>query len=296
MRRVLVRAAAVLAVLLVLLTGYGVLVEPRLLLDERRIQAALPGLPEQSDETEVAFLSDLQVGMWWANTGMVEDAVAAVVAAKPDAVLLGGDFLYSRSPDPSAQIRTVMGLLEPLTSSGTPVYAVMGNHDHSVGAVPELTAALEEAGVAVLTNESAVVPGTGQGTSALRVVGLGPVRPGLVDVGAALDDVPADAPRVVLMHNPTAFPELPAGSAPLALAGHTHCGQVALPGTPRWSYLGLTEEEKLVADGFAPDGYGADGNALFVSCGIGFSALPVRINARPQIVLVELRPGPPSAG
>ncbi len=91
-----------------------------------------------------------------------------------------------------------------------------------------------------------------------------------------------------MLHNPTSFPRLPAGSAPLALAGHTHCGQIALPGSPRWSYLGLNEEEAVVADGYAPADYGADGNELFVTCGIGFSLVPVRINAPPQLVLVEL--------
>ena len=52
-----------------------------------------------------------------------------------------------------------------------------------------------------------------------------------------------------MMHNPTAFADMPASTAPLAVAGHTHCGQIALPGTPRWSYLGLNEEERVVADG-----------------------------------------------
>jgi predicted MPP superfamily phosphohydrolase len=75
------------------------------------------------------------------------------------------------------------------------------------------------------------------------------------------------------------------------VAGHTHCGQVALPGTPHWSYLGLTEEEALVADGWAPQGYGEPGNAMFVTCGIGFSVVPVRINAPPQVVVFDLTAG-----
>lgn len=289
MKKVLVRTGLVALTLLVLLLGYGVVVEPRLILDERRIQAALPELPQELAGTEVAFLSDLQVGMWWANTGMVEKAVAAVVEAEPDAVMLGGDFVYSHSPDASAQVRTVMRLLEPLTEADVPVYAVMGNHDYEVGAVPELTDALTAAGVVVLTNQAAVVPGlAADGSQALHVVGLGAAKPDEVDVDAALDDVPDVAPRVVMMHNPTTFAELPAGTAPIVLAGHTHCGQVALPGSPGWSYLGLTQEEALVADGFAPEDYGADGNAMFVSCGIGFSTVPVRINAPPQVVLLEL--------
>jgi len=144
----------------------------------------------------------------------------------------------------------------------------------------------------VLLDESAPVPElrTAAG-EALHVVGVGPDRPGLADVDAALADVPDGEPRIVLMHNPTVFPEFPAGTAPLVLAGHTHCGQVALPGTPRWSYLTLSSEERIVAAGWAPAGYGAEGNRMFITCGIGFSVVPVRINAPPQVAFFELRAG-----
>ncbi|MCE0485839.1 hypothetical protein [Ornithinimicrobium sediminis] len=146
------------------------------------------------------------------------------------------------------------------------------------------------AGVTVLRNEAVPLPGP-DGTAAeaqLHLVGVGPARPGLADVERALQNVPEDAARIVLMHNPTTFPDFPEGTAPLAVAGHTHCGQVSLPGTPDWSYLGLTEKEAMVADGFAPQGYGSAGNQLFVTCGIGFSLAPMRIGAPPQVVIFEL--------
>ena len=146
----------------------------------------------------------------------------------------------------------------------------------------------------VLRNAALPVPSPTAGADPLYVVGIGPQTPhvpdvsGRADVDAALADVPDDAPRVVLTHNPTTFDELPAGTAPLTLAGHTHCGQVALPGTPRWSYLALTAEEKTVAEGWAPEDYGAAGNRLFVTCGIGFSDAPGRINAPPEIAFFHL--------
>ncbi|OMQ16077.1 hypothetical protein A7K94_0204970, partial [Modestobacter sp. VKM Ac-2676] len=235
---------------------------------------------------EVAVLADMQIGMWWANTGMVERAVEQAVEADPDLVLLGGDFVYHAGPDVEPEVAAVLDLLAPLLDSGIPTYAVLGNHDYASNAAEELTTALEGAGVPVLLNESVEVPGTG--ADPLRVVGVGPARPGLVDVDQALNGLPEDAPRVVLMHNPTAFPEMPPGSAPLTVAGHTHCGQIALPSLPRWSWLGLTEEEKVVADGWSAADYGAEGNGLFVTCGIGFSAVPMRINAPPQVVFFEL--------
>ena len=98
MRRWFVRLAGGTGAVLVLLLVYGVAIEPRLVLDERRYEAAVPGLADQWRGTEVAVVADLQVGMWWANTGMVERVVDRVVDAQPDAVLLAGDFLYSSDP------------------------------------------------------------------------------------------------------------------------------------------------------------------------------------------------------
>lgn len=293
MKRWLGRAAVALGVLLALLAVYGVLVEPRLILDESRHEVALPRLEQDTVDLEVAVLSDMQMGMWWANTGMVGNAVERVVDRRPDVVLLGGDFVYSTDPDVDTQVDNVLGLLDPLIEAEIPTVAVLGNHDYAVEAERALTTALESRGIRVLLNEAVpiAVPG-GKEDRELHVVGIGPTVPDLADPEAALADVPSDAPRVLLMHNPTAFPDLPPGSAPLAVAGHTHCGQVALPGTRRWSYLGLTEEEKVVADGWAPAGYGAEGNRLFVTCGIGFSVVPVRINAPPQIAYFDLVPPP----
>ena len=287
MKRWLGRIGALLGVLLVLLAVYGVFVEPRLVLDEERAEVLLPQLAAEDAGTEVAVVSDWQIGAFFDNDGMVADAVGTIVAADPDVVLLGGDFVYSNDPGVEVQVDRVVELVAPLAESGIPTFAVLGNHDHATGMAEELTRALEGVGIPVLQNEAVPVGGTGD----LHVVGIGPSRPGLADVDAALADVPDGAPRVVLAHNPTVFPELPAGSAPLTVSGHTHCGQIAVTGLPRWSYIELTEQEEVVTDGWAPEDYGAEGNRMFVTCGIGFSVIPVRVNAPPQVAFFELQPG-----
>lgn len=110
------------------------------------------------------------------------------------------------------------------------------------------------------------------------------------DVDAALQGVPPDAPPVVMMHYPVTFPRLPPGSAPLAAAGHTHCGQIAIPGPDARSWYEHTVDERVAVDGWAPEGHGAPGNRLFVTCGIDPSVVPMRIAAPPQVVFFELRP------
>lgn len=290
MKRWLIRIGVGLGTFLVLLLAYGVFVEPRVILDEVRAEVTLPRLGEELAGTEIAVLSDVQLGMWFANHGMVERAVEATVDADPDVVLLAGDFVYSSDPTIETQIDTLLELMDPLVESGIPTYAVLGNHDYKVDAADELTTALEDVGIPVLSNAAVPVPGpVDDPAEQLHVVGIGPDLPNRVDVDAALADVPDTAPRVVLMHNPTVFDQLPAGTAPLTLAGHTHCGQVALPGTPDWAYLALTSKERIVADGWAPEGYGAEGNRMFVTCGIGFSVVPLRINAPPQVAFFTLQ-------
>ncbi|MFP4310539.1 MAG: metallophosphoesterase [Nitriliruptoraceae bacterium] len=291
MGKTAVRVLAGLVGLLVLLVAYGVLIEPRLRLEEVHLDARLDHLDDAWAGERVVVFSDLQVGMWFANLGMIERVVARASEEDPAAVLIPGDFIYGKDPDVEVQIEQVLDLLDPLFAAEIPVYTVLGNHDHSSGGAEELTDALEARGAHVLRNESVTIAHPDRPDApGLRLVGVGPTRPGLADLDGALAGIERDEPRLVMMHNPTTFPDLPANSAPLTVAGHTHCGQISLPGTPHWSYLDLTEEEKLVADGYAADDYGQDGNRMYVTCGIGFSLMPMRVNAPPQLVVIELAP------
>lgn len=230
--------------------------------------------------------------MWLANTGMVERVTERVVEVDPAAVLIAGDFLYSSSPDPAEQVQQVLDLLAPIVDARIPTFAVLGNHDYELGGSAELTAALEAAGITVLLNASAVIPTPpGVRGEPLRIVGLGPSRPPVADPSKALDDVPDPAPRVTNAAQPDRVPAAAASLCALRRRRTHHCGQVTLPGTPDWSYLGLNEAEEVVADGFAPVAYGAEGHGMHVTCGIGFSLVPMRINAPPQLLLVDLTAG-----
>lgn len=288
MKRVVKWTAIGLAVVLALLVVYGTAIEPRFRLHEPHHEVAIPGLGQELEGTTIAVFADLQVGMWWANHAMITRIVDRVVELEPDAVLIAGDFVYGHSPDAAVQVDTAMDLLAPLFAQDLPVFAVLGNHDHAAGAVQPLTEALERHGVEVLHNRAARLELTGSEATDLHIVGIGAHRPQASRPDAAFDQVPADAPRVVMMHNPATYPKIDEDRAPLAVAGHTHCGQIALPGTPAWSYLQLRAEERIVADGFAPAGYGAAGNQLFVTCGVGFSLVPMRISAPPQLAVFEL--------
>ena len=313
---------AVVAAVLLLAVVWGAGVEPRLT-DEVRVSASLPRLPDQWAGARIALIADLQIGMWLSNTDTVRRMVDRIIEERPAALLIAGDFLYHPTEEageprearadlePEDQrtlqrlIAEVVTLLQPVTDAGIRTIAVLGNHDYAMRvptalALPvvadELTQALRAAGVVLLRNE-AVPLGSLDADRApehrLFVAGLDAWFPGATDVAAALEQLPGEAPRVWLMHNPSSFQQLPAGSAPVALGAHTHGGQIRLPLLPGWSWMSLVRESVVAADGWIEPGFGAPGNRLYVNRGIGFSVAPIRINCRPELTWVTLETGSP---
>lgn len=299
----------------VLLWGGGI--EPRLI-DEEWESARLPGLPQEWKGARVALIADLQVGMWLANTDTARRVVRRLVEARPAAVLIAGDFLYHPNEERGeprearaevepedrtglqAQVAEVASILRPLTAAGLTTVAVLGNHDYAMQwpdslpssiAASELTAALRGIGVIVLRND-AVPLGQRDAHLPLRkrlhIAGLDATFPQASDVPEVLRQLPGEAPRVWVMHNPLEFRKLPAGTAPVALAAHTHGGQVRLPFTDRWSWMSIVKESPIAAEGWIPADFGASGNRLYVNRGIGFSVAPIRINCPPELTWLTL--------
>jgi predicted MPP superfamily phosphohydrolase len=264
--------------------------------------ARLPGLPAAWVGQRLALFGDLQVGMRFANLATIRRVVRRVVGARPAAALLAGDFLYHAPRDRAAQIDILVDLLGPLPRAGIPTYAVLGNHDYPVqqpvphpnrtASVRELREAFQALGIRVLDNEAvplapplSVQPSDPAAT--LHLVGIGPHIPGADAPLAAISQVPPGAPRVVLMHNPASFEALPAGTAPLALAGHTHGGQLRLPFKPACSGWSWQQREVQPGDGWLPAA-GAPGNHLYVNRGIGFSRLPMPFGCPPELTFLTL--------
>lgn len=299
---------------------WGAVIEPRLIVEEEEI-APIPDLPPEWDGQRIALIADPQVGLWLSNTGTVQRVVARLVKMRPAAVFIAGDFVYEpmesekeqqreEQPESAADREAALEhtprateLLRPLIAAGIPTYAVLGNHDYAVAAptATRLTRraklvrqALERIGIRVLMNEAVKLPlpqsaGTGGASgAALWLVGFGAHVPGQDHTRAALAQLPDRAARLALMHNPETFTKLPTGSVPFAMAGHTHGGQIRLPWLLLRRMLGRLNEEPRPMSGWI-ENYGARGNRLYVNRGIGFSRLPIRFNAPPEITMFTLR-------
>ena len=265
---------ALLAIITLILV-WGVLIAPRLI-DQREWMAEIPALPASWNRRQIALIADLQVGMWLGNTDTVRRMVDRLIKRKPAAVLIAGDFIYHPIEDepedvreefePSdyredalEEIRQAVDLIRPLVEAGIPVYAVLGNHDYgmeteSAVAVPWLadlvTTSLSEIGIQVLRNQAVLIEPPNAAAAGERspdlpfyLVGIGAHLARQDDVNLALTEVPAAAARLVLMHHPASFERIPAGQAPLALAAHTHGGQIRLPFLPEWTWLSYVKGE-----------------------------------------------------
>ncbi|MEM7761330.1 MAG: metallophosphoesterase [Cyanobacteria bacterium P01_A01_bin.40] len=281
--------------LLITLILWG-LIEPYIL-DEEEEEAVIPNLPSAWSGKKVAQLSDFQVGMWWDNVDTVKDSVEKIIESQPAAVFITGDFIYHANPDPQPEIDEVVSLLRPLQNANIPTYAVLGNHDYGIknkGVEPDLQLAaqleqgLENIGIEVLNNQAVQIPLQNQ-VSDLYVVGIDSHWANDDQVELALSQIPDNSPRIVMMHNPDSFIEFPANTAPFAIAGHTHGGQIRLPYMPQWSWLSFAKEDKVLADEWVEEDYGKAGNRMYINRGIGFSDAPIRINCAPEITFFTLR-------
>ncbi|QRK05906.1 metallophosphoesterase [Archangium violaceum] len=303
MKRKLVRIGLGVLVVFVILAVYGVFIEPRYLLQVERRVAHVPALPASWEGQRIAVLADFQIGMALGNERAMREAVADVVRLRPAVVLLLGDFVFdAEADDVASKMERVEELLRPLTQAGLPTFAVLGNHDYGLntpadelepGVVEAVVAGLRSIGVTMLSNEAVRL---GSGESVLYLVGVDSHWAQRDRPLVALKGVPPEAPRLVLMHNPDSFLEFPPDSAPFAVAGHTHGGQIRIPFLPHWSWRSLAVKGGSQTDGWiVVPGFGEPGNHLYVSRGIGMSTVPMRINCTPELTVFTLRRDAPGS-
>ncbi len=238
--------------------------------DVVRVRTELAGLRAP---LRIAWLTDLHHGEF-VRTASVRTWVDAALREAPDLVLLGGD-LVDQTPgaDPDAELFAELARLRaPLG-----VWAVAGNHDHGrYRGIGPYVALLRGAGIEVLVNRGIAV------RPDLHLAGLDDYRNGRPDLGATLRDRPAAGATLLLSHNPDVLPEVPTDVG-LTLSGHTHGGQVVLPGVGAL-YTSSRYGERFLAGWVEGPARG------YVSRGLGVTSLPVRINCPAELTILDLVP------
>ena len=187
---------------------------------ERR-QIAIADLPQHLVGLKLVQFSDFHFDGIRLSQKLLSRAIAASNESAPDLVLLTGDFV---TDDPAA-IHNLVPWLKQLNSRYG-VYAVLGNHDiYRSHWRSEITQALSSVGIHVLWNQTVYPVGP-----ELALVGLADFWSSEFKPAPVLDQLDHHLPRIVLSHNPDSADILGRWRVDLQLSGHTHGGQVVLPG------------------------------------------------------------------
>lgn len=240
-----------------------------------QLELPIAGLASGLDGLRIVHVSDLHVGPLAHGPSLLA-ALDAATALDPDLVCVTGDLVDSRFAD----LEHWMPQLARLRARHG-VFAILGNHDAAAGKARVADAVRRHTGWRLLRDEVVAVD---LPAGRLHIAGFEdrPLRHARRALPAFLTGLPTDAPTILLIHHPGLF-ETVAGSAPLVLAGHTHGGQVAVPGLPRLNLARLTMTR------FDAGTFAAGGSVLHVSRGLGVSGQRLRIAVPCEITVITLR-------
>ena len=241
----------------------------------RRATIGVEGWPAGEPPLKVLLLSDIHVAGPDMPPARLVKIVARLNRLTPDLVLIAGDLVSEKRL--ATHIYRPREIIAPLGKlrARLGIVAALGNHDHWFSSAL-LETELRRHGITVLKNEAVV---------------LGPIAIGGVDddfsghddvsaTFAALDRLPR-MPSVLVTHSPDIVPELPSPVA-VVFAGHTHCGQIALP------FIGAVSNVSRYGDRFACGLIDDKGQKVVVGAGLGTSILPLRYGAPPDVWLITL--------
>ena len=238
-------------------------------------------LPESFDGFRFAHISDLH------NAEMGKDnekLLALLRQAQPDMIAITGDMIDARGTDTEIALTFAAEAVKL-----APCYYVPGNHEARIPEYPAFRKSLAALGVSVLENSSAPLLQNGR-----QILIAGVSDPSfdtdfLTDASAIMAaklrslDIDREQFTVLLSHRPELLDTYAESGAALVLTGHAHGGQIRLP------FIGGVIAPN---QGFFPeyDGglYTQNGTTMIVSRGIGNSLFPLRINNRPEVVLITL--------
>jgi len=249
-------------------------------LEPRRVELTrheLPvaGLAAALDGIRVAQVTDLHLP---ANRAAAAHTLALLAKERPEIVVCTGDLLETGAAlgDLAAFFARARGTLATV--------ATLGNWEYRAGILPaRAQRAYAETGVSLLVNAHRRVRLRG---GELALVGLDDLLSGTPDPGPAIAGLPPDVPSLWLGHEPLLVEQVrrAAGSRPAAvLTGHTHGGQIRLPGVPPFTPAGSGR--------FVEGWYRDEAAPLYVSRGIGTVTVRARFLCPPELPLFTLRRG-----
>lgn len=217
-------------------------------------------------DANIVLVSDLHLGAFKGRL-FVERLVEKINAQDADFNIFAGDYVYAMNP---ADLQTA---LQPLQGLNRPSYFVMGNHDHEIPGIKE---ALLQVGLIDLEHHSIDF-------GAFQITGVGDHFDGTDEIVIPL----AKKPTIVVAHNPDSSVNFDPQQIDLVLSGHTHCGQVRIP----ILYKKILPTQYGFDCGLEQAPYKNQKNIpVYISPGVGETAMPFRLLNPPTIDLLHLHP------
>jgi predicted MPP superfamily phosphohydrolase len=238
-----------------------------------RLDLWFENLPQEFNGFRLLQLSDLHADFL---PGTLRAALDLIADVEADICVLTGDF-RRRVKGPFDDILPAMGMFMSQISTRQGTYAVLGNHDSA-----DMVEPFEALGIKVLINETQTILRNGAG---LHLTGTDDIH--YYYTPAALEAL-AGAPegfRIALIHSPEFVDAAANNGFQLYLTGHTHGGQVCLPGG--WPIITHVGRYRRYAHGLWRHG----DMRGYTSTGVGVSGLPVRFNTRGEVALITLHAG-----
>jgi uncharacterized protein len=258
---------------------YGATATENVRLTEVEIDAL--ELPAGWNGMRIAVISDFQIGLWEENDRVAAAAIQRAVEARTDLVVLLGDFI-AVGRDTEALARA----LAPLR--GQRAVAVLGDRDvRNDSAEAAVRRTLDAAGIRVLNNDAVAFERNGD---TAWIAGLAPDldQRSIADQEYIAAIAGGPITPILLTHSPMYAARARPGRHAAIIAGNTFCGNVSVPGTPRLSWY----ENEAMPGMAIPDVerlYRIRNNTLFITCGIGYSFIPIRLGSPPEVAIITLR-------
>jgi hypothetical protein len=271
-RRFLQTAATGAAMLPLGTTAFGI-VQARGPARLAEVDVKIEGLARDLNGLRIAQLTDIHYGPFLGARDL-ERAVAMANEARPHLTVVTGDLITRRGDDLEGCLRILAGL-----RADAGVLGCHGNHEIYARVVEQATAGAARRGIRILRADRA---GLRFGEARLNVAGYDYQRINSHYLPGAEKLVEDGAVNLLLSHNPAVFPQAAKAGFDLVLAGHTHGGQINVE---------ILSENVSVARIFTPyvkGMYESGGARMYVSCGLGTVAVPVRLGAPPEVTIVRL--------
>lgn len=239
-------------------------------------------LPKNFDGYRIAHVSDLHNTRMGKNN---EKLLAMLRDADPDIIAITGDLIDSRNTNIDVALRFVQEAVKI-----APCYYVTGNHEARIEEYSLLKAGMEAAGVTILEDIATEITINGDTITLMGVSDPSFQTDYLFSdsktvVDSRLTELHTDGSgfTILLSHRPELFDIYAKHDLDLILSGHAHGGQFRLP-----FIGGIVAPNQGLFPEFDAGIYAQNNTNMLVSRGIGNSILPLRINNRPEVILIEL--------